>query len=115
MKLFRLSEIPDARRGHFLGGILSGRSIHHGSMSYKKPGAVTHTEGRHVHDDDEVFVILQGTGEMEIDGVRHPIGVGDVVVAEAGEDHHLRSSADDPVINLWFHLADEPNPEQKAD
>lgn len=120
MKRYRLTELPDAREGHFAKGIVPGEHICKGGMGYKKPGQRTHSRDgpggadRHVHDDAEVFVILQGKGAMEIDGTRHPFVTGDVFVVEPGEDHHLVSDVDDPCVNLWFHAGAERHPDQEG-
>jgi mannose-6-phosphate isomerase-like protein (cupin superfamily) len=105
MKRYRFADLKDIRDGHFLKGIVPGDFIHVGGLGFKKPGERSHAaEGHaHVHDDCEVFVILQGKGEMEINGRRHPVTTGDIIVVEPGEDHHLIADLDDPCINLWCH------------
>ena len=57
---------------------------------------------RHVHDVDQVFLFVQGQGVIPIDGVEYPVQTGDVVIVEAGEDHHTRSSEDDPLVAAWW-------------
>ena len=120
MRRYRLSEVPDTREGHFLKGIVPGEYICKGGMGVKIPGQRTHSHDgpggtdRHVHEDAEVFVILQGKGAMEIDGTRHPFVTGDVFVVEPGEDHHLVSDVDDPCVNLWFHAGAERHPDQEG-
>ena len=114
MKHLRVSDLADIRAGHFIKGIIPGDFIYQGGMSFKKPGQRTHDvgckcpscdgKGRHVHtDDSEVFVILQGKGVMEINGKKHTLTTGDIMVCEPGEDHHLVADKDDPCINLWLH------------
>lgn len=105
MKRYRLADLADVREGHFLSGIVPGRYLREGQMLFKEPGAYTHP-GRHVHEDHEVFVILQGRGGIEVEGARHDIGTGDVLVIEPGEDHHLISSEEDPLVNLFLHAGD---------
>lgn len=118
MKRYRLNQLPDVREGHFLSGLLPGRYISRGTMSYKKPGVRTHSHDgpggldRHVHDDCEAFVILQGKAVMEVDGQRIPLVTGDVLIVEPGEDHHLISDTEDPCINLWLHAGPERHPDQ---
>lgn len=102
MKRYRLAHLDDVRDGHVLKGVVPGKYLVVGGIGFKEPGQVTHP-GHHVHDDEEVFIILQGKGEIEIGGRRHPIAAGDVLVVEPGEDHHLVSSDDDPLVNLWLH------------
>ena len=73
-----------------------------GGLYLFKPGETAHPEPRHVHDVDEVFIFVQGRGVIPIDGVDHPIQTGDVVIVEAGEDHHTRSSEGDPLVAAWY-------------
>ena len=113
MKIYRLTELPDTREGHFLEGIVPGAYLYQGGLGFKQPGQRTHSHDgpggsdRHVHDDCEVFVILQGKAQMEINGERHPLCCGDVCVVEPGEDHHLIADEDDPCVNLWLHAGPE--------
>ncbi|MCC3374539.1 cupin domain-containing protein [Cohnella sp. REN36] len=105
----RISELPDGRTGHFLGGLLPGSYLGSGGLAFAKPGERSHTNdgpgGRdyHVHGDREAFVILQGKGAMEVNGELHDVATGDIVIVEPGEDHHLHSSQEDPIVALWCH------------
>ena len=85
-----------------LPDILGDKRITGGGIYVFKPGEVAHPEPRHVHDVDEVFIIVQGKGVIPIDGVEYQIKTGDVVVVEAGEDHHTRSSEEDPLVTAWY-------------
>lgn len=115
MKRYRLSNLTDTGNGHFLSALIPGRHLGPGGLGFKTPGQRTHTADgpdgtdRHVHDDCEVFVILQGRGCMEVDGERHPLTTGDVIVIEPGEDHHLIADPDDPCVNLWLHAGETPH------
>jgi mannose-6-phosphate isomerase-like protein (cupin superfamily) len=82
--------------------LLGDRRIRGGGLYVFKPGETAHPEPRHVHDVAEVFIFVQGKGVLPIDGVDHPIQTGDVIVVEAGEDHHTRSSVDDPLVAAWY-------------
>ncbi len=73
-----------------------------GGLYVFKPGETAHPEARHVHEVDEVFIFVQGRGVIPIDGVDYPIQTGDVVIVEAGEDHHTRSSVEDPLVAAWY-------------
>lgn len=104
MKRYRLADLKDIRDGHFLKGIIPGKFLQVGGMNFKKPGECSHAgESTHVHNDCEVFIILQGKGEIEINSRRHSVTTGDIIVVEPGEDHHLIADADDPCVNLWLH------------
>ena len=91
-----------AKGGRLLPDVLGDARIKGGGIYVFKPGETAHPEARHVHDVDEVFIFLQGSGVIPIDGVDHPVQAGDVVVVAAGEDHHTRSSVDDPLVAAWY-------------
>jgi mannose-6-phosphate isomerase-like protein (cupin superfamily) len=94
---------PTASR--LMSGLLGGAAIARGGLYIFKPGEIAHPEPRHVHDTAEVFIFVQGTGVIPIDGVDYPVQTGDVVIVEAGEDHHTRSSMDDPLVAAWYVMA----------
>jgi mannose-6-phosphate isomerase-like protein (cupin superfamily) len=41
------------------------------------------------HEHDELYVVLDGTGELEVEGDRVPVGPGKAVFVEAGADHRF--------------------------
>lgn len=41
------------------------------------------------HEDDEVYVVLEGRGTLEVEGVETHLGEGDAVFVEAGADHRF--------------------------
>ena len=41
------------------------------------------------HEDDEVYVVLEGTGVLEVEGENVPVQEGDAVFVEAGADHRF--------------------------
>lgn len=48
---------------------------------------------RHYHrDSEEFYFVLDGTGEMEMDGEVRPIGPGDAVLIPRGAWHQVRAS-----------------------
>jgi len=98
---------------HVVSRLVSGKYIAHGGLSFHKIGWRTHPEGHHVHPEGEIFCIMQGQGEIEIDGKREPVHAGEVLIIGPGEDHHLIGDPAHPIINLWFHCADEPHPDQR--
>ncbi|MDX9755410.1 MAG: cupin domain-containing protein [bacterium] len=82
--------------------ILGDKKIKSGGLYVFKPGETAHPEPRHVHDVDEVFIFVQGRGVLPIDGVEYPVKTGDVVIVKGGEDHHTRSSVEDPLVAAWY-------------
>ena len=85
--------------------LLGDTAIARGGLYIFKPGEIAHPEPRHVHDTAEVFIFVQGQGVIPIDGVEYSVKTGDVVIVDAGEDHHTRSSADDPLVAAWYVMA----------
>ena len=113
MKRFKLSDLGSDGPQHVAHKLAPGVFIDHGGLSFHPVGWRTHPEGQHMHDNEEIFCILQGQGEIEIDGRREPVHAGDVLVIEPGEDHHLVGDPAHPIINCWFHCADEPHLAQR--
>ncbi|MCD6289759.1 MAG: cupin domain-containing protein [Anaerolineae bacterium] len=114
MKRIHFSDLGRHSGRHVLAGILDGEWLNRGGLSFHPPGFRTHDdEPVHVHDTQEAFCIMQGHGVLELDGERIPVQVGDVIIIEPGENHHLISSEEDPLINLWLHAGDEPHPNQR--
>jgi mannose-6-phosphate isomerase-like protein (cupin superfamily) len=51
---------------------------------------------RHYHGKtEEIYFVLEGTGEMEVDGSRRRVGAGDAVLIPPGAWHQIR--ADTPL------------------
>jgi len=51
-----------------------------------------HATRRHHHArTEEIYAILAGTGEMEVDGDRRPVGPGDAVLIPSGARHQIRA------------------------
>lgn len=119
MRRYQLQDLQYQQDGHILKGILPGQYISTGGLSFSKPGARSHTSdgpnGRdyHVHGDCEAFIILQGKGLIEINGQCETIGSGDVLIVEPGEDHHVISSVEDPIVTVWFHASAERHSNQR--
>ncbi len=104
MKFLKLNEVTFTAT-RLMPDLLGDKTIDHGGVYIFEPGETAHPEARHVHDTDEVFIFVQGQGVIPIDGVDYPVETGDVVVVEAGEDHHTRSSEDEPLVAVWYVLA----------
>jgi mannose-6-phosphate isomerase-like protein (cupin superfamily) len=49
---------------------------------------------RHYHArTEELYVVLEGTGEMEVDGERAGVGPGDAILVPPGARHQIRTGA----------------------
>ncbi|NLC56721.1 MAG: cupin domain-containing protein [Armatimonadetes bacterium] len=59
------------------------------------PGA---SIGEHRHEgDEEIYFVLEGHGQMIVDGERYPIGPGDVCITRSGHSHGILNSPDGPM------------------
>jgi mannose-6-phosphate isomerase-like protein (cupin superfamily) len=94
--------------------VLGDAKISNGGVHVFEPGETAHPEARHVHEVDEVFIFLQGKGVIPIDGTDYPVKAGDVVIVAAGEDHHTRSSVDDPLVAAWYLMDRIPSPHSRT-
>ena len=112
MRRYRISDLGSDGPEHVASTLIPGRRIAAGGLSFHAPGGRTHPEGEHRHDGHEVFCILQGKGELWIDGRREPIHAGDVLVIEPGEEHYIYADATTPTVNLYFRADEAGNPRQ---
>ncbi len=63
--------------------------------AWLEPGQATQ---RHYHArSEELYVLLDGSGEMEIDGERARVDPGDAVLIPPGARHQITASADGPL------------------
>lgn len=88
------------------GIALPGYRIESGGVSRLAPGQISHDRGPHTHEDPEIFLILSGSGRIHLDGAVSGYTAGDVLIVEAGEDHHLEAVTE--VVTTWLHLEATP-------
>lgn len=101
MKKLNLNTV-DPSPSRLLPDYLGDAVVTGGGVYVFKPGETAHPEANHTHDVDEVFIFIQGRGVLPVDGIDYPIQTGDVVIVEAGEDHHTSSSVEDPLVAAWY-------------
>ncbi|MDJ0951509.1 MAG: cupin domain-containing protein [Alphaproteobacteria bacterium] len=68
--------------------------IQHGTMRvgiYAPRG----TDPQQPHDQDEIYIVIAGTGTFVKAGERRPFKPGDVIFVEAGIEHRFEDFADD--------------------
>ncbi len=104
MRKLHVRDLVGTGDGPVVADAVPGFLAERGGVSVYQPGQRTHPEGYHVHEVPEMFLILQGSGQIEIDGTSTPFQAGDVFLVAAGEDHHLRSEGALPLVSMWLHL-----------
>ncbi len=74
-----------------LDGDLGGARNQSLAEATLEPGRSTE---RHYHaDSEEIYVLLAGEAEMEVDGDRRPVAPGDAVLIPPGAWHQIRAGA----------------------
>ena len=57
--------------------------------------------GSHKHaDDEEFYVVLEGSGEMELDGANQTVSAGDVIMNKPHGTHGLRNVSETDELKL---------------
>jgi mannose-6-phosphate isomerase-like protein (cupin superfamily) len=55
------------------------------------------------HEDDELYVVLEGTGVLQVEGEDVPVREGTAVFVEAGADHRFTAYEHLSVLVLFEH------------
>ena len=73
------------------------------------------TDPQKPHTRDEVYVVVEGSGDFVIGESRQPFGPGDMLFAAAGEVHRFENFSDDIVVWVIFYGPEggEADPIQK--
>jgi quercetin dioxygenase-like cupin family protein len=106
----KVDEVPRLDRG---GGISTIPLITHWSDASASitTGISSYPRGTgaplHVHNCDEQVTLLEGVGEVEIDGVVTPLVPYDSTYIQAGIRHAFRNTGDEPMKILWIYPTQE--------
>jgi mannose-6-phosphate isomerase-like protein (cupin superfamily) len=55
------------------------------------------------HDDDELYIVLEGTGVLEVEGEQVPVREGTAVFVEAGAEHRFTAYEHLSVLVIFEH------------
>ncbi len=65
----------------------------------------------HTHENnDKIYCVLQGEGQVTVGPHRHRLGGGDAVCAWAGQSHGVKNVSNERLVCLVF-MAPHPQPE----
>ena len=84
---------PSGRRTRVMlgeNGAINGDYFCQGYVVVNPNGTVP----EHEHETVESYTILQGQGEITVNGETQPVGPGDMVYIERGQPHSLRNTGD---------------------
>ena len=68
-------------------------------MCVLEPGASPHPP--HTHPEEEHMIVASGTGIIEVDGVRTPVGPGAIMYTAADVSHGITNTGDTPMTFYW--------------
>jgi len=106
LRIFRVHDQPADALSHAVRQVFLGRTVQSCGVAHFAPGVCAHERERHVHDHDEVFVIL--AGEITVPIVGGPADVaraGHLALVEAAKEHHLTNHTSLPCVALYLILA----------
>ena len=66
-----------------------------------KPGS---SIGYHLQKEDEIYYILEGNGEMQMNGENFPVTTGDAILTRPGSSHGLKPSGDKDLTLLIAYI-----------
>jgi quercetin dioxygenase-like cupin family protein len=82
----------------------------HCSINYiQTPAGGGSPAGMHTHVVDQIFYVLQGTMNLDIEGTQYEAGPGTLVVFPAGVPHRNWNGGAEPTVHLAFN-APLPDP-----
>ena len=99
-----LKELEDSAVEHGLAPNLEARfarkalESERSGLSYQRLASNFSQPFGHRHgDQEETYVIVDGSGTMVVDGTRLEVGHGDVIVNRAGGSHGLENTGTEPL------------------
>lgn len=66
------------------------------------------SDDQDAHDEDEFYVVLNGSGFAVLGEERHPFGPGDLLFVPAGVHHHFEDFTPDFAVWVIFAGVDAP-------
>ena len=96
-----LRHLPGPVTADWPGGEPFTEAMRHGTMSVE----VFAPRGRDAqtpHEQDELYFVVSGTADFEVDGKKGPVKVGDVLFVAARVPHHFEAMSADFVTWVVF-------------
>ena len=92
-------------------GVWDVEAFKHGSMSliYFAPEGIDYQTP---HDQDEIYIVLCGSGVIEIEGIGHSFSAGSAIFVSAGKHHHFVGDLNG--LKMWAIFYGPNGGERKA-
>ena len=105
MRVIRALETSAADNAQAVKDVFLDRTVVSCGVAEFAPGCYAHEGEKHVHEHDEVFIILSGAITVPIvDGPTDIARAGDWVLVAAGEEHHLSNHTTVPCKAMFLIL-----------
>jgi mannose-6-phosphate isomerase-like protein (cupin superfamily) len=62
----------------------------------------------HAHEDEEAWIVLEGSGVVRLGDIEHPISQGMVAYAPAGTVHCFKNTGSVPLAVVFIHAIHSP-------
>lgn len=105
MKVIRLHQTPPQQHTQAVQEIFLNRTVVNCGVAEFAPGCYAHPGEKHLHEHDEVFIILNG--EITVPITAGPTDIaraGDWVFVAGGEEHHLTNHTHLPCTAMYLIL-----------
>jgi mannose-6-phosphate isomerase-like protein (cupin superfamily) len=67
-----------------------------------RPGSAI---GYHLQETDEIYYIISGTGQMQMNGKNFPVNAGDAILTRPGSSHGLKQTGhQDLALMIAYNL-----------
>ena len=107
----KIIKVENVRRLDRGGGIVTVPlvTVHSTPGAKFTTGMSTYPKGKgapfHIHNCDEQVTLLEGKGEVEVEGEITPLVPYDSTYIPAGRVHAFRNTGDEPMTILWIYSA----------
>jgi mannose-6-phosphate isomerase-like protein (cupin superfamily) len=91
-----LARLPGPHRERYV------ELFRHGTLSVELYAPRSH-DPQTPHTRDEVYVVVQGSGQFRNGNTRHPFGPGDLLFVPAGVVHRFEDFTDDLAVWVIFY------------
>ena len=103
MRVIRVHETGVEEHGEIVRHVFRNATIVNCGLVEFAPGSYSHEGERHVHEYDEVFIVLTGEITVPISGGPTDVArAGDWILVEAGEEHHVTNHTGLPCRTMFL-------------